>query len=203
MATDCPLSVIIPTWNGDQFIGNCLTSLCQTIPDNAEIIVVDNGSTDQTAILVTSISRVRLIRNEVNLGFSAAVNQGLVAAIGDVLFLLNQDTVAHADWFVAIQQRFQQDARLGIVGCKLLYPDGTLQHAGGQLLEPNWLSVHVAEEFGGSLDFVTGAAFAIRRECYQEIGLFDIGYSPAYYEDVDYCLRARLKGWAIACECIA
>lgn len=200
MATDCPLSIIIPAWNGDQFILDCLKSLCQTIPDNAEIIVIDNGSTDQTSILAASIPRVRLIRNEVNLGFSAAINQGLVAAIGDILFLLNQDTVAHAGWFAPIQQRFQQDARLGIVGCKLLYPDGTLQHAGGQLLEPSWLSEHVTEKFDGSLDFVTGAAFAIRRACYQEIGLFDIGYYPAYYEDVDYCLRTQLKGWRIACE---
>ena len=200
MPQDVAVSIIIPTWNGERFIANCLESLRHTCPENIEILVVDNGSLDATPQIVAKFPNICLISNVANRGFSAAVNQGLQLAHGDILFLLNQDTVAHPDWPQALQRRFTQDAQLGILGCKLLYPDGRLQHAGGRLLEPNWMSEHVPEDFAGPLDFVTGAAFAIRRECFSQVGLFDTGYYPAYYEDVDYCLRARLHGWNIACE---
>lgn len=200
MATDYPISIIIPLWNGERFIGNCLDSLFQTIPANAEVIVVDNGSNDNGIAHVEEYPAVHLIRNTINMGFSAAINQGLAKARGDCLFLLNQDTVAHKGWFEAVQARFAHESQLGIVGCRLLYPDGTLQHAGGRLLEPTWMTEHAPEDFAGRLDFVTGAAFAIRRRCYNDVGLFDTGFYPAYYEDVDYCLRARLKGWDLACE---
>jgi len=196
----CSISVIIPAWNGEKFIANCLDSLHTTSPCDAEFIVVDNGSTDNTRELVQRWPRVRLINQPMNMGFSSAINQGLQSAQGQILFLLNQDTVMQSHWFGPIKLHFEQSPEVGIVGCRLLYPDGRLQHAGGRLDPSTWLSEHVSEDQAKQIDFVTGAAFAIRRECYSAVGLFDTGFYPAYYEDVDYCLRARHLGWQIACE---
>ncbi len=194
-------SLIIPTWNGAAFIGPCLRSLhaCTQLP--IEIIVVDNGSQDGTVELVRTHSTVRLITNARNLGFAHAVNLGLHAATGQVLLLLNQDIVAQPNWLEPILQRLQQEPDVGIVGSKLLYADGRVQHAGGHLLTPSCEGVHYADDNpANTIDFVTGAAFAIRRACWQAIGNFDEDFYPAYFEDVDYCLRAKASGWRVVYE---
>ncbi len=195
------VSVIIPTWNGASFIERCISSLHACCALRCEVIVVDNGSTDATVVLSESLADVRVIRNSSNTGFSHAINQGLCVAQGDTLVLLNQDTETPADWLTPLQACLDHDERVGIVGCKLLYPDGSVQHAGGQLAEPLWDGRHITDDHPhNKLDFVTGAAFAIRRRCFEEVGEFDEGFYPAYYEDVDYCLRARALNWRIAYE---
>ena len=78
-----------------------------------------------------------------NLGFARAVNQGIGASCGEVVFLLNQDVVVISDWATPLMERMRADDRVGIVGCKLLYPDGTVQHAGGRIIEPAFETVHL------------------------------------------------------------
>jgi GT2 family glycosyltransferase len=194
-------SIIIPAWNGAAFIAPCLRSLreCTALP--FEVIVVDNGSQDDTVALVRTFADARLITNPHNTGFAHAVNQGLHAATGEVFILMNQDIVAHPGWLEPIHSRLQQQPDAGVIGCKLLYPDGQVQHAGGYLLEPSCEGVHFADDNPANvLDFVTGAAFAIRRACWQAVGDFDEAFYPAYFEDVDYCLRARALGWQVIYE---
>jgi O-antigen biosynthesis protein len=194
-------SLVIPTWNGAAFIGPCLHSLRAYTALPVEVIVVDNGSQDGTVEFVRAHAHVHLITNASNLGFAHAVNQGLHAATGQVLLLLNQDIVAQPNWLEPILQRLQQEPNVGIVGSKLLYPDGRVQHAGGHLLMPSWEGVHYTDDNpANAIDFVTGAAFAIRRTCWQAIGNFDENFYPAYFEDVDYCLRARAGGWRVVYE---
>ena len=194
-------SIIIPTWNGAAFIDPCLRSLRTCTPLPIEIIVVDNGSQDGTLDAVRAYTDVQLIANTRNTGFAHAVNQGLHAATGDVLLLLNQDIVAQPNWLEPVLQRLQQDPQIGIVGSKLLYPDGRVQHAGGHLLQPSCEGVHYTDDAPANpIDFVTGAAFAIRRACWQVIGNFDEAFYPAYFEDVDYCLRAKAHGWQVVYE---
>lgn len=189
-------SVIIPAWNGSRFIDDCLRSLRQHTPQ-AELIVVDNGSRDGTADLARARAD-RVIANDSNRGFSAAINQGVAAAQGEILLLLNQDTVALTDWQAQASALFDADASIGVLGFVLLYPDGTVQHAGARLTMPFLDAEHLTKhDPAAALDFVTGAAMAIRRAAWEEIGGFDEGFSPAYYEDVDYCFRARRAGWQL------
>ena len=179
----------------------CLRSLRACTPLPVEIIVVDNGSQDHTLDAVRAYADVQLIANTHNTGFAHAVNQGAHAATGDVLLLLNQDIVAQPNWLEPVLQRLQQDPQVGIVGSKLLYPDGKVQHAGGHLLQPSCEGVHYTDDANtNSIEFVTGAAFAIRRACWQAIGDFDEDFYPAYFEDVDYCLRAKAHGWHVVYE---
>ena len=196
------VSVVILTWNGAAYIKDCLTALLAQEYPQFGAIVVDNGSSDGTADLVAKeFTVVKLVRNGRNLGFSAGNNVGLRVATGDVLVLLNQDTRVHPGWLAALALPFNEPD-VGIVGSKLLYPDDTIQHAGGYLYGSRGLTGHVGRhaEADGQLsrladtDFVTGAAVAISRETLAQIGPLDEGFAPAYYEDIDWCYRARSAG---------
>jgi len=144
------------------------------------------------------------VRNERNLGFSGGNNRGLRAATGEIIILLNDDTEVHPGFLSAVSGAFQ-DPAVGAAGCKLLYPDGTIQHAGGYLYGPRGESEHLGRGMpdGGRFDeefepeFVTGAALGIRRTCLAQVGPLDEGFTPIYYEDVDWCYRARAAGWRI------
>jgi GT2 family glycosyltransferase len=199
------VSVVILTWNGTAYIKPCLTALLAQEYPQPEVIVVDNASSDGTPdFIATEFPDVRLIRNQRNLGFSAGNNIGLQAASGDLLVLLNQDTQVHAGWLAALALAFEEPGA-GIVGCKLLYPDGTIQHAGGYLHGPRGLTGHVGRHAAAEgqfdqladSDFVTGAAIAISRETLAQIGPLDEGFAPAYYEDIDWCYRAHSAGYRV------
>ncbi len=190
-------SVIIPAWNGARFIDDCLRSLRDHTP-SAELIVVDNGSEDGTPDLARALAD-HVIANDSNRGFAAAINQGVAAAQGEILLLLNQDTVALTDWLMLARTTFEGDARVGVLGYVLLYPDGSVQHAGAQLTEPFLESDHLRRyDPAVRMDFVTGAAMAIRRATWDAVGTFDEGFQPAYYEDVDYCVRVTRAGYTLA-----
>jgi GT2 family glycosyltransferase len=198
-------SIIILTWNGIEYIEDCLDSLLAQDYPEFEVIIVDNASSDGTPDwIVEHFPTIRLIRNERNLGFAAANNLGLQAAAGDVLMLLNQDTVVQPGWLSALVGALLADPGIGIAGSKALYPDGTIQHAGGYVDrrgESNHYG-HRQEDVGQfdlmrDVDFVTGAALAITRRAFETIGGLDEGFTPAYYEDVDWCFRAREAGFQV------
>jgi len=204
-----PASIIIPAWNGARWIADCLRAIePQRRPDD-EVIVVDNGSTDATPDAVArDFPWARLVRLERNLGFSGGVNRGLAVARGDALILINQDVVLREGCLDALRQRLD-DNRPAIVGCKLLYPDGrTIQHAGGIIRYPRAETDHrgYRQPDDGSwdtfaeVDYVTGAVFVLDRTVLRTVGLFDEGFYPAYYEEVDYCFRARKAGFAVIYE---
>jgi GT2 family glycosyltransferase len=195
-------SVIVLSWNGRDDLPDCLNALLAQDYDELEILVVDNGSSDGSADLVAErFPQVRLIRNERNLGFATGNNIGLRKANGDVLVLLNQDTVVQPGWLAGLAEGLLGAPDIGIVGGKACYPDGRLQHAGG------WVDERGAGHHFGhcetdqgqydvsrDVDFVTGAGLAITRRALETIGGLDEGFSPAYYEDVDWCFRARRAG---------
>lgn len=203
---DVKVSVIVLTWNGEKFIAPCLTSLLSQEYALFEVIVVDNASTDASVTIVQSFApRVRLIRNEYNLGFAAGNNVGLQAADGDIVILLNQDTVVQPGWLRAIVDTFA-DSTIGIVGCKALYPDGRrLEHAGARVLPGNAFTYHIGwgeEDHSqydtlADVDYVTGAALAIHRRVLDKLGGLEESYYPAYYEEIDYCYRARRAGFRV------
>jgi GT2 family glycosyltransferase len=204
-----PASIIVPAWNGATWISNCLRSIePQRHPDD-EIIVVDNGSTDGTPELVArDFPRVHLVRLDRNRGFAGGVNRGLEAARGDALILINQDVVLREGSLDALRRRLDESGP-AIVGCKLLYPDGkTIQHAGGIIRYPRaepdhrgYQQIDVGQwDTVTQVDYVTGAVFAFDRTVLGAIGRFDEEFYPAYYEEVDFCCRARAAGFPVIYE---
>lgn len=198
-------SVIVLAWNGMGYLESCLKSLLSQDFGTFEVIVVDNGSTDGSPDFVAQhYPQVKLIRNERNLGFAAGNNVGLRAATGDILVLLNQDTQVQPGWLGALIDTFS-DPGIGMVGCKLLYPDGTIQHAGGFLQGARGESAHIGRHMidDGQYDqladaeFVTAAALGISRTALATIGPLDEEFVPAYYEDIDWCYRARAAGFRV------
>jgi GT2 family glycosyltransferase len=199
-------SIIIPSWNGQAYLQTCLDSLFCWLAPQHEVVVVDNGSTDGTVELAAryaAAGRIRLIQNPINSGFSRAVNQGLGVAGGETLILLNQDTVSPRDWLTPLLDAMATDRRIGIAGCRLLYPDGRVQHAGGSV-NARGEGAHFTEDppldANGLADvaFVTGACLAITRACLGALGRMDEGFGRAYFEDVDWCYRARHAGYRVA-----
>ena len=200
-------SVIILVWNGIGYLESCLDAVVIQDYSHFEVVVVDNGSTDGSPDFVAHhYPQVKLIRNECNAGFSAGNNIGLRKASGELLVLLNQDTVVQPGWLAALAAEFDRHPDAGIVGSKILDPDGqTLQHAGGRIEHPSALGQHYGygELDEGQYDepcqveFVTGAAMALKREVLSTIGDLDEGFYPGYFEDVDFCSRARAAGYSV------
>ena len=198
-------SVIVLSWNGIDYLEGCLNAVLSQDYAGLEVIIVDNGSTDGSADFVAErFPQVQLIRNERNLGFAGGNNVGLRAATGDVLVLLNQDTLVHGGWLNALVAALD-DPTMGLVGCKMLYPDGTLQHAGAYLHGARGEAQHIGRHEADTgqydqpceVDFVTAASIALKRSTLVRIGPLDEGYSPAYYEDIDWCYRARAAGLGV------
>ena len=195
-------SIIVVSWNGRQYLEPCLDAALAQMDSGDELIVVDNGSTDGSPALVRArYPDVRLIESEANQGFAGGANLGLEAARGEALFLLNQDVVLQGGALAAMSGALA-DPTVGVVGCKVLYPDGTVQHAGGVIRWPRAVADHhgVDQPDDGrwdvvqDVDYVTGAVWAFRRDVLETVGGLDLGFWPAYYEDTDYCFRARAAG---------
>lgn len=204
-------SIIIPCFNRADLTLQCLESLVgSTEPGNYQVIIVDNGSTDNTPALQRLARRnFVVLRNSRNLGFARACNQGAAAADGTHLVFLNNDTVASPGWLSALLQPFDEDNTIGIVGARLLFPDGTIQHAGMTIdIHPETGEVHgtllhyraqaddptvLLPQF---VDLVAGAAMAVRRQVWDQVGGFHEGYWNGN-EDVDFCLTARSLGWTV------
>ena len=127
-------SVIIPVLNGANDLPDCLTAIQQQSISNFEVIAVDNGSSDGSAEFIASeFPDVHLIRNKTNIGFGPACNIGLRAATGNVLVLLNQDTVVEQDWLAALVDFLDANPDVGIAGSKAYFVNGNVQHAGAQV----------------------------------------------------------------------
>ncbi|MHB8146701.1 MAG: glycosyltransferase [Vulcanimicrobiaceae bacterium] len=207
-------SIIIPVFNKAHFTRQCLDTLRPNLEGagEGEVIVVDNASSDETPELLAAYPWIRLIRNEVNLGFAGANNQAARIARGTYLVLLNNDTQGFPGWLAAMLET-ARDPQVGAVGAKLLFPNGTVQHA-GVVLAPCFLSRQSMSPFhhnfmipsdepdvGIRRDFqiVTGACLLTPRALYEELGGLDEGYWNGY-EDVDYCLKVRARGRRVVYE---
>ena len=199
-------SVIILGWGGEPYIKTCLQALQgQTYPA-LETIIVDNHSPDRTAEIVEQgFPDVQLIRTDRNLGVAGGNNLGLQAAQGDICVLINADVEPHPDWMENLVRTIQSDPTIGIAGAKLLYPDGTIQFAGGRIEGPRGYTYHIGWhepdegqwDIPGDVDFITGASLAITRQALDEIGNEDEKFFPIDYEDPDMSYRARAKGYRV------
>jgi GT2 family glycosyltransferase/glycosyltransferase involved in cell wall biosynthesis len=201
---DAPrVSVIIPVYNHLDHTLTCLRSiLAQPSRIAAEIIVVDDCSSDASAETLPQIDGLRYQRNPENLGFIGACNAGAASARGEYLVFLNNDTAVQPGWLDALIDTFEQHDKVGLVGAKLIYPDGRLQEAGGIVFNDasGWnygrFQDPAAPEYNylREVDYCSGAAIAVPAELFNRFGGFDTHYAPAYYEDTDLAMKVWASG---------
>ncbi|MBQ0959968.1 glycosyltransferase [Ideonella sp. 4Y11] len=204
------VSVIIPVHGKFQLTYDCIDAIAKALPDAPiEVIMVDDCSADETLLapLVFGGS-VQVVRNDTNLGFVKSCNRGASLARGEFLFFLNNDTLVRPGWLDALVKTFEQVPRVGVVGSKLLFGDGSLQEFGGIVWRMgdawNWGRHRDPAEprfcFLRDADYVSGAALMIRKGLFDELGGFDTHFAPAYYEDTDLCFRVRQAGWRVVVQ---
>lgn len=196
-------SIVIPVFNHWHHTELCLRALALCGDRSPfEVIVVDDGSSDATAANLAAIDGVRYHRNPRNLGFVGACNAGVALARGDYVVFLNNDTAVQPGWLDALLDTFAAHANVGLVGAKLIYPDGRLQEAGGLVFADGsgWNYGRYGHphdpryDFVRDTDYCSGAAIALPRALLAELGGFDDRYAPAYYEDTDLAMQVRARG---------
>lgn len=197
------ISVIIPNWNGAVHLPTCLEALRRQTYPRREVLVVDNGSTDDSLSLLARYPEVRVLALGSNRGFAGAVNAGIRAARGEIIALLNNDTEAAPTWLEALAAAFARHPDAGLVASKiLLFDRRDVFHSAGDYYRVDGIPGNrgVWERDVGQYDreeevfSACGAAAAYRRELFADIGLFDEDF---YFscEDVDLAWRAQIAGW--------
>jgi len=198
------VSVIVIVWNRAELTLGCLRALAAQNDIALETIVVDNASTDETAAMLAQVDGATVIGNADNAGFTVAANIGAARARGDFLLLLNND----AELLPGAIGRLLATARgatVGVVGGKLVFPDGRLQEAGSIVWSDGSCDAYgrggdpLAPEFTFErpVDFCSGALLMTPRALFADLRGFDERYKPAYYEDVDYCVRVWMRGHSV------
>ncbi|MCL6603780.1 MAG: glycosyltransferase family 2 protein [Paenibacillus sp.] len=194
-------SIIIPTYNGLNQLQACVDSIRTHTITPYEIIVVDNGSEDQTTAYCRS-EKITFISMPANLGFPVACNLGLQLACGDELMLLNNDVIVSRNWLSNLKQALYSSPDIGIVGPITNYASGRQQV---ETFYEGIPAFHKATETTNIPDpskwretlRLVGMCFLFKREVLDIVGLLDERFSPGHYEDDDYCFRARLLGYRL------
>jgi len=225
------LTVVIVSWNVRELLASCLRSLFLDLENSAldsSVWVVDNASTDGTPhMVIESFPQVHLLASDENLGFAAGNNRVLREAIRDpnpsdpesIFWLLNPDTRVQLGATVALLQAIEAESRAAVVGAKLLYPDGSLQHSAfrfpglrqlafelfpmpEQLYETRLNGRYPRRLYNDDapfpIDHPLGASMMVRAQAIREVGLLDEGYRM-YCEEIDWCWRMHKAGWHTYC----
>jgi len=200
------VSIIIPVYNNFACTYTCLKSIAKNSGDVPyEIIVADDNSTDLTQKIKKIIMGINVIRNKKRLGFLLNCNQAARHAKGKYILFLNNDTQVMKNWLNPLLNLIETGNDIGIVGSKLLYPDGHLQEAGGIVWQDGtaWNFGHMDNpekpeyNYVKEVDYISGASMVIKRELWNSLKGFDDNFAPAYYEDTDLAFRVRHAGYKV------
>ncbi len=213
MVTTSPsIDVVVAVYNSPEHVRNCLRSLEHTLRGEAEgvsLILVDDCSNSFTKELLeefkaeTSLSQVKLVRNDKNLGYLKSMNRGIELGSSDLVVSLNSDVVLTDGWHNKVRAGFLSDAKIGVLSAvsnwanwtAIPFPDGL-----------NTAELSNAVENLAGLDSISnifnasGFFFACRRSLYREYGLFDEVYGPGYYEEADFCMRILEQGYRVVVD---
>jgi GT2 family glycosyltransferase len=197
--------VIVLNWNGWTDTSSCLSSLEHLNYPNYQVIVVDNGSTDDSASrLRRQFPALELIETGKNLGFAGGCNVGIRRALdqgADFIWLLNNDTTVDPGALQALVDNARENPRIGAVGSAIYFMDQPqrIQAWGGGYINL-WLgrSGHFLKRISDrQIQFLTGASLLLSRPALQAVGMLDEGFFM-YWEDADFCFRLRRAGWQLA-----
>ena len=201
---DPEVSIVVLNWNNSALTIQCLRELWANTTDcRYEIIVVDNGSDLKEFLRLEALSgRFRLLRLGVNRYFGEGNNLGAQQANGQFLVFLNNDAFVTPGWLKPLRNVFEQYADAGASGPKFLYPDGRLQEAGacindaGDAVQIGKFESPDNEQYNelSPVSYCSAACLMIRRSVFEQVLGFDLCWEPAYYEDVDLCLKVALLG---------
>lgn len=213
------LSIIIVTFNSMGKVENCLGSIRKAgLRSPFEVIVVDNNSQDGTADFLSQQKEIRVINNQVNVGYSKAVNIGIKAAASDMLLILNPDIAVIPGSIEVMLNYLVSHPQVGLAGCKLLNEDGTLQYSvrrfldlrtylyrftplrglmAGSAIERYYLMQEWDHNDDRLVDWVLGGCMLARKKALTDVGLMTDSYF-IYFEDVDLCFKLWEKGWQVA-----
>ena len=200
------VTIIIPTYGGVDYPLRCLASIAAAPPATPfEVLVADDATPGEDVLALERVSGLRFIRWPENMGFLRSCNAAAKLAKGDFLFFLNNDTEILPGAVDTLVELFDARPDAGLVGSKLIYPDGRLQEAGGIMWRDGsaWnygnLSDPQRPEFNyvREVDYISGAAIMLPRALWEEMGGFDEHFLPAYCEDSDLAFRLRAAGWKV------
>jgi GT2 family glycosyltransferase len=217
MATPA-IAIISVTWNAKKYVHKCLRSLAEDVDLAAEVIIVDNASTDGTPDLVAEeFPGFRLFRNTENLGFAKANNAGIRASRGDYVCLINSDVVVPRGCLRRLLEYMQANPDIGLLGPQMVGPDGAVRRSSmrlpsfrnsiGRALAADRIPL-LSRAFNGQMmaDFnhdqtadvevLNGWFWMVRREALEQVGLLDERFF-IYGEDLDWCKRFRQSGWRV------
>jgi GT2 family glycosyltransferase len=202
-ATSPGVSIIIPVYNQTNYTLQCLRAIARnTEIASFEVIVIDDCSTEADISLLRDIANLKVYRNPENSGFIKSCNRGAMLASGKYILFLNNDTEVQKGWLAALMDVVSTRSDAGLIGAKLVYPDGTLQEAGGicwrdgsawnygRDRDPTYPEFNYLRE----TDYCSGACLLLPMDLWRELGGFDERYVPAYYEDTDLAFRVRAAG---------
>lgn len=207
-AAEPRVSILIVLFNQAELTFHCLRSLVSEVGAPAEVIIVDNGSTDRTGALLDRLDGAHVIRAGENLHFLRGVNRAAQQARGSYLLLLNNDTRVEPGAISAAAARLDAEQDLGAVGGPIVMLDGTLQEAGSVIWSDGFTQGYGRGgdptdwefQFRRDVDYCSGAFLMVRRDLFEQLGGLDTAYAPAYYEETDLCMRIREAGFRVGYE---
>lgn len=206
------VSIIIPIYGQIGFTIRCLKSISLNLPKcTFEIIVIDDASKDHSLDILEFVKGIKVFKNATNRGFIYSCNFGAKKARGEYLYFLNNDTQVTEGWLDHLIQTFKDFPGSGLVGSKLVYPNGKLQEAGGiiwkdgsawnfgRYQDPNDPVFNYARE----VDYCSGASIMIPKTIFNKMKGFDPYFSPAYCEDSDLALKLRSQGYRVIYQALS
>ena len=213
------VSVVIPSYNTKKLLYDCLNSIVNNSKEIPEIIVIDDCSTDGSyEDIKRDFDFIIIDKNSNNLGFVRTVNRGISLSSGELVLILNSDTIFIEDTITIMTEYMLKNENCGIAGCKIIDSENNIQYtcARGRttFLSNIWEQSYLSNLFPKSrifgseymsywdhnecrdVDAISGAFMMIRRECLDQIGYFDEIFN-SHYEDIDLCYRAKEAGWRV------
>jgi len=191
------VSVIIPNYNGREYLEKLLPSIADQTFNDYEVIILDDCSPDRSAVeyikdFIRNRQNMRLVENEKNLGFAKNCNRGFALASGNYICLLTNDTVVASNFLERNVAVMEADSSIGVLSCMIVDEHGHNWSSGG--IFRAGIPVNLRDDFTGvrCVDYAAGTAPFYRREVFAKVGYLNESFYM-YHEDVEFCLRVRKK----------
>ncbi len=196
------VSFVIPVFNGAYHTLECLLSILRLADSTYEVIIVDDGCSDETVALLGRFDNIRIHRNEKNLGFLRSINAGAKLAKGQYLILLNNDARLVEGSLNEAIDAYECEKNCGFMGVRVRHVSGGLQEAGCIIYQDGTTNGYLRYQpeddlralFQRDVDYCSGVFAIVARRQFEDLGGLDEAFAPAYFEETDFCMRIRQKG---------